>query len=108
MCDMSDLVEIVRHAKPHALIGLSGSGPSFSEEVVREMCRHCDRPVIFPLSNPTSQAEISAENAYNWSEGKCLFAAGSPFSPVEVNGRIYTPGQANNVFIFPGTPSGIP
>jgi len=100
--DMTNLVEIVRHVKPHALFGLTGAGPAFTEEVVTEMCRHCERPLIFPLSNPTSQAEISAENAYNWSKGKCLFAAGSPFRPVEYNGRTYIPGQANNVFIFPG------
>lgn len=99
---MKDLVEIIKYVKPHALFGLTGAGPAFGEDVVQEMCRHCDRPLIFPLSNPTSQAEISAENAYKWSKGKCLFAAGSPFPPVEYEGTTFTPGQANNVFIFPG------
>lgn len=100
--DMKNLREIIDYAKPHALFGLSGSGPSFTEPMVKALCSHCTRPLIFPLSNPTSKAEITAENAVNWSEGKAIFAAGSPFPPVEYGGRTIVPGQANNVFIFPG------
>ncbi|KAK2079325.1 hypothetical protein QBZ16_003016 [Prototheca wickerhamii] len=70
--------------------------------VIRALCRHCASPLVFPLSNPTSNAEISAEDAYEWSDGRCIFAAGSPFKPVEYEGTWFTPGQANNVFVFPG------
>eukprot|EP00210_Caulerpa_lentillifera_P007505 g7171.t1 len=100
--DLIDLVEIIHHIRPHALFGLTGGGQKFTKEVVEELCTHCDRPLIFPLSNPTSQAEVSAIDAYEWSRGMCLFAAGSPFEPVEYGGRTFVPGQANNVFIFPG------
>jgi len=100
--DMKDLREILAYVKPHALFGLSGAGPSFFREHVEEVCKHNPRPLIFPLSNPTSKAEITAEQAYAWSDGKCIFAAGSPFSPVEYKGRTYVPGQGNNVLIFPG------
>jgi len=100
--DQKDLLSVLQHVKPHALFGLSGSGPSFFQEHVEEMCKHQEKPLIFPLSNPTSKAEITAENAFTWSDGKCIFAAGSPFAPVEYKGKIYTPGQGNNVFIFPG------
>jgi len=88
--------------KPHGLFGLSGAGPLFTQEVIEAMCQSTERPLIFPLSNPTSKAEVSAENAYKWSDGKCIFAAGSPFEPVTYNGKTYIPGQGNNVFIFPG------
>jgi len=100
--DIKVLKEIVAHVKPHALFGLSGAGPSFGEDVIQEVSNHTDRPLIFPLSNPTSKAEITAENAIKWSKGKAIFAAGSPFPEVEYNGQKYVPGQANNVFIFPG------
>lgn len=100
--NMKSLVDIIRHVKPTALIGLAGSGPAFFQAEVQELCAHCDLPLIFPLSNPTSQAEITAADAYSWSQGKCLFASGSPFDPVEYDGRTFYPGQANNVFVFPG------
>uniref|UniRef100_A0A7S1SX40 Malic enzyme n=1 Tax=Tetraselmis chuii TaxID=63592 RepID=A0A7S1SX40_9CHLO len=100
--DMKNLKDILAHVKPHALFGLSGQGPSFFQEHVEEVCRHHDHPLIFPLSNPTSKAEITAEQAYTWSDGKCIFAAGSPFDPVQYKGRTYVPGQGNNVFVFPG------
>lgn len=100
--NMKNLQEIIDYAKPHALFGLSGSGPSFTEPIIKALCSHCARPLVFPLSNPTSKAEITAENAIHWSDGKAIFAAGSPFPPVEYNGKTITPGQANNVFIFPG------
>ncbi|CAD7700714.1 unnamed protein product [Ostreobium quekettii] len=100
--NMTSLVDIIAHVKPHALFGLSGSGPSFDKGVIEEVCKYCARPLIFPLSNPTSKAEITAENAIHWSKGKAIFAAGSPFPEVEYEGKTYKPGQANNVFIFPG------
>lgn len=101
--DMKNLRDIVAHVKPHALIGLSGAGRSWGEDVIKELCTHQKCPLIFPLSNPTSKAEISAEDAYTWSGGNCVFASGSPFDPVTLNGVTYQPGQANNVHIFPGT-----
>lgn len=100
--DMKDLVEIIKHVKPHALIGLTGGGPAFDENVVKALCEGCEKPLIFPLSNPTEKAEITAENAFTWSEGKCLFGSGTAFPPVTYNGVTIKPGQANNVFIFPG------
>jgi malic enzyme len=99
---LRDLQDIIATVKPHALIGLSAAGPSWNRETIEEMCEHCDRPLVFPLSNPTDKAEITAEDALHWSQGKCVFAAGSPFDPVEYQGRTIVPGQANNVFIFPG------
>jgi len=100
--EIKTLLELINHVKPHCLFGLSGAGPFFGEEVIKAMCESSPRPLIFPLSNPTAKAEVTAENAYKWSEGKCIFAAGSPFKPVELNGKTYVPGQGNNVFIFPG------
>mmetsp|Transcript_1649 Transcript_1649/g.2364 ORF Transcript_1649/g.2364 Transcript_1649/m.2364 type:complete len:553 (-) Transcript_1649:1118-2776(-) len=100
--DMKELCAIIEYVKPYALFGLSGGGTAFDKPIVRKLCDGCDRPLIFPLSNPTSKAEITATDAYTFSDGKCIFAAGSPFDPVEYNGRTYYPGQGNNVFIFPG------
>ena len=67
----------MKHVKPHALIGLTGGGPAFDQDVIEALCATCERPLIFPLSNPTEKAEITAENAYKWSKGKCLFASGA-------------------------------
>lgn len=74
--DVQDLVEIIKYVKPHALIGLTGGGPAFDEVVVKALCESCEQPLIFPLSNPTEKAEITAENAFQWSGGKCLFGSG--------------------------------
>eukprot|EP01107_Rhizomastix_libera_P014067 TRINITY_DN419_c0_g1_i1.p1 TRINITY_DN419_c0_g1~~TRINITY_DN419_c0_g1_i1.p1 ORF type:complete len:566 (+),score=93.20 TRINITY_DN419_c0_g1_i1:32-1699(+) len=97
-----DLVQIVRDFKPTALIGLSGQARQFSEEVIKEVHKHAKRPIIFALSNPTANAECTAEQAYTWTDGQAIFAAGSPFDPVEYKGKTYIPGQGNNMFIFPG------
>ncbi|MBW1807531.1 MAG: NAD-dependent malic enzyme [Deltaproteobacteria bacterium] len=99
---IGDLLEAVRILKPTTLIGVSGQPAQFSREVVEEMARLNDRPIIFALSNPTSRAECTAEQAYGWSQGKAIFASGSPFGPVTCHGHHFVPGQSNNAYIFPG------
>ncbi len=96
------LLELVQRVKPTILIGASGHAHTFTRDVVEAMQQECERPVIFALSNPTSKAECSAEEAYGWTAGKAIFASGSPFPPVRIDGRIFVPGQGNNMFIFPG------
>ena len=93
--------EVVDHVKPNVLIGLSTVPGLFSEKIVRQMGKTNERPIIFPLSNPTSSAECTAENAYTWTDGRCIFGSGSPFEPVEYNGKTLTPSQVNNMSIFP-------
>eukprot|EP00299_Pterocystis_sp_00344_P006737 c1874_g1_i1.p1 GENE.c1874_g1_i1~~c1874_g1_i1.p1 ORF type:complete len:558 (-),score=120.15 c1874_g1_i1:48-1721(-) len=104
---MKDLFTVISHVKPHVLMGLAGNGPAFEEPHIREMYKHCHHPIIFPLSNPTSKAEVTAEHAYTWTEGNCIFASGSPFDPVEYHGTTYYPSQGNNMFIFPGVGFGV-
>jgi malate dehydrogenase (oxaloacetate-decarboxylating)(NADP+) len=87
--------------KPTVLIGVSTKGGAFTQRVVEAMSRVNERPIIFALSNPTEKAECSAEQAYTWSKGKALFAAGVQFPDVTVNGETFYPGQANNFYIFP-------
>jgi len=129
--DGLSLLDVVKKVQPTILLGLSGAGRTFTEDIVREMAQHCAQPIIFPLSNPTSKAECSFEDAVNWTDGRVIFASGSPFQPgmcraveresadscakcrvltnaqtrmaaVEYNGQVYTPSQGNNMYIFPG------
>ena len=96
------LGDVIVAYKPTILIGASGHGGAFTREMVREMARHVDRPIIFPCSNPTENSEATPEELFEWTGGRCLVATGSPFADVEYAGRRYRIGQGNNVFIFPG------
>jgi malate dehydrogenase (oxaloacetate-decarboxylating) len=101
------LLDVVRNAKVTVLAGVSAQPGAFTEEIVREMVRHTDRPVIFPLSNPTSKSEADPADLLRWSDGRALVGSGSPFPPVEVNGRMVRISQINNSYIFPGLALGI-
>ncbi|MCK1700671.1 NAD-dependent malic enzyme [Bradyrhizobium sp. 155] len=96
-----DLVKTIETLKPTILIGVSTKGGAFNQSVVEAMSRLNERPIIFALSNPTNKAECSAEQAYTWSKGKALYAAGVQFPDVTLNGTTFHPGQANNFYIFP-------
>lgn len=96
-----NLVDIIKEVKPHVLIGTSTKPKSFTEEVVKEMASHVDRPMIFPLSNPTRLHEASPEDINAWSDGRALIATGSPFPPVEHNGVKYEVAECNNSTVFP-------
>ena len=102
--DLSDIIQAIR---PTALIGISGQANAFSKNVLELMKDINDYPLVFALSNPTSSSECTAENAYKWTRGKCLFASGSPFDSVEIEGKTFIPGQGNNAYIFPGVGLGI-
>jgi malate dehydrogenase (oxaloacetate-decarboxylating)(NADP+) len=98
---VSTFVEAVRALRPTGIIGVSTVPKLFNREVIEAMAEINEHPIIFPYSNPTSRSECTAEEAYRWSDGRAVFASGSPFPPVEIAGRRFVPGQGNNVYIFP-------
>ena len=101
------LLDVVRNVKPSVLIGVSGMPGLFTKDVIQQMASTTERPLIMPLSNPTSHTEVTPASALKWSNGTAIVATGSPFAPVEFEGRTHPIGQANNVFIFPGMGLGI-
>ncbi|MGQ4878384.1 NAD-dependent malic enzyme [Billgrantia sp. LNSP4103-1] len=101
------LLEVARHVKPTVLVGVSGQPGLFSEDVVRAMHAGCERPVIMPLSNPTSRAEATPADVLEWTDGQALVATGSPFMPVVHDGKTYPIAQCNNAYIFPGIGLGV-
>ncbi|KAI3801986.1 hypothetical protein L1987_30106 [Smallanthus sonchifolius] len=104
---LTTLLDAVKAIKPSVLIGTSGVGQTFTKDVIEAVAAVNERPLIMALSNPTSQAECTAEQAYTWTEGRAIFSSGSPFDPYEYNGNLFIPGQANNAYIFPGLGFGL-
>lgn len=102
MEDKLSLLDVIKIVKPNVLIGVTGQGGLFTEEMIRTMAEGVHRPFVFPLSNPTSYAECTAEEVFQWTNGKALFASGSPFDPVSHDGVTLFPNQANNMYTFPG------
>jgi len=100
--EIRDLIDVVHALKPTAIVGVSAQAGLFTRDVLEAMARYNERPIVFALSNPTSKAECTAREAYQWTEGRAIYASGSPFEPVTFNGRTYRPGQGNNAYIFPG------
>jgi malate dehydrogenase (oxaloacetate-decarboxylating) len=101
------LLDVIQQAKPTILVGVSAQPGLFTEEIVRAMASYARRPMIFPMSNPTSRAEAVPEDLIRWTDGKALIATGSPFDPVDYNGNVYPIAQSNNSYIFPGMGLGI-
>jgi len=97
----------IERLKPGVIVGVSGQPQTFTQPVIEAMAKNNERPVVFALSNPTSKSECTAEQAYTWSEGRAIFASGSPFDPVEFGGKRFVPGQGNNAYVFPGVGLGL-
>jgi malate dehydrogenase (oxaloacetate-decarboxylating)(NADP+) len=104
---IEDFLEAIETLEPTAIIGLSGQPGLFTEDAIATMARLNEHPIVFALSNPTVNAECTAEQAYTWSDGRAIFASGSPFDPVEFGNRVFVPGQCNNAYIFPGVGLGV-
>jgi malate dehydrogenase (oxaloacetate-decarboxylating)(NADP+) len=104
---VGDLPDSIQALRPTALIGVSAQQNAFTQPVLEAMAQINHQPITFALSNPTSKSECTAEQAYAGTDGRCVFAAGSPFDPVAYRGRTYVPGQANNSYIFPGLGLGV-
>jgi len=105
--DFASLVEVMHGAKPDILIGVSGEAGLFTEQVITAMKSHCDMPIIFPLSNPSRQVEATPSQVINWTKGQVIIATGSPFEPIEYEGKTYPIAQCNNSYIFPGIGLGV-
>lgn len=103
----ASLLEVVQHARPGVLIGVSGQPGLFTESVIRAMNQTCTRPIIFPLSNPSKQIEALPQDVIEWTDGEAIVATGSPFAPVHYSGKIYPIAQCNNSYIFPGIGLGV-
>ena len=101
------LLDVVTHANATVMIGVSGQRGLFTEQVVREMHKHCAKPLVMPMSNPTSKVEATPEEILRWTDGNALVATGSPFAPVSINGRTVHIAQCNNSYIFPGIGLGV-
>jgi len=104
---ISGFLSAVESIKPTAIVGASAQPKTFSREILEAMARLNERPMVFALSNPTSKAECTAVEAYDWTHGRAIFASGSPFQPVTIDGKTHVPGQMNNAYIFPGVGLGI-
>ncbi len=101
------LIDVIKNAQPTVLIGVSGQPGVFTEEIVRAMSQYCERPIIFPLSNPTSRSEATPQDLLNWSNGTAVIGTGSPFAPVSVAGQSIPIDQTNNSYVFPGVALGL-
>ncbi|MGB5885753.1 MAG: NAD-dependent malic enzyme [Acinetobacter venetianus] len=105
--EVISLMDVVQNAKPTVLIGVSGQPGLFTEQIIKTMAQHCERPIVMPLSNPTSRVEAVPADIVQWTEGRALIATGSPFAPVNYHGKLYHIAQCNNSYIFPGIGLGV-
>jgi malate dehydrogenase (oxaloacetate-decarboxylating) len=105
--DHKSFLEVIKTVKPHVLIGTSTKPGAFTKQICQEMAKHVERPIIFPLSNPTRLHEAKPADIFEWTQGKALVATGSPFAPVEYNGKKYDVAECNNSVCFPGIGLGV-